>query len=880
MGSTEGTAEKNGARGRKRAAPVVEEAPRAPRSRIVGLRTLPLERIDRFGFGNPKHMTEEVRRALHTSLDEFGTILPLIARPHPSGDPGRVELIDGHHRLDDFAARGDTVAEVLVVDVPDDMRARALLLAIKGIQADFDPEALPAYIEGLIAETDATQEWLASVSAVDLSFLETEPGAGEAGAGEGGEVRATDGHVNLGGIAERFLVPPFTVLDARAGWWRERKQAWLSLGIKSEVGRGGAAPGSTGAAPTSGAWLNRRGDGSTAPADPKWKKGAPAAKGLAVKDVAGYVPDFYQLKTALERKLGREVSKGEFEREHFPAILAARGNDPRYSGNISATGTSVFDPVLCELSFRWFSPPGGSVLDPFAGGSVRGVVAAALGRAYTGIELRPEQVAANREQWAAIGPRLRAAAPPPPAGAVEVAGEQTPVERRGNVWVKRDDLFRVAGVSGGKVRSCWHLAQGATGLVTAGSRSSPQVNIVAHVAKALGIPCRVHTPEGELSPEVKAAEAAGAEVVQHRAGYNTVIIKRARDDAKKRGWREIPFGMECTEAVTQTRAQVASIAEHVRAGAIKRVVMPVGSGMSLAGVLHGLRDHGLTVPVVGVVVGSDPKERLARYAPAGWESMVELRASGLPYDKPGAAEEFLGLRLDPIYEAKCLPFMEPDDLLWVVGIRQTAEATSTTGEGARPVVGPDPVWVEGDSTHAHTLAPGEYDLLFSCPPYADLEVYSDDPRDLSAMSYPDFLATYRTIIARSVAMLRPDRFAVWVVGDVRDPRGMYRGLVADTIAAFRAAGAELYNEAVLVTPVGSLPVRVGRQFAAARKLGKTHQNVLVFVKGDPKKATAACGAVEVGEVPYGEEITEEEVVEDEPERTNPETAEEAPPPRA
>jgi 1-aminocyclopropane-1-carboxylate deaminase/D-cysteine desulfhydrase-like pyridoxal-dependent ACC family enzyme len=143
----------------------------------------------------------------------------------------------------------------------------------------------------------------------------------------------------------------------------------------------------------------------------------------------------------------------------------------------------------------------------------------------------------------------------------------------------------------------------ATGLVTAGSRSSPQVNIVAHIAKTLGIPCRVHTPAGELSPEVQAAVGAGAEVVQHKAGYNNVIIKRARDDAKARGWREIPFGMECTEAVTQTRGQVASIAEAVRAGAIKRVVMPVGSGMSLAGVLHGLRGHGLTVPVVGVVVG-------------------------------------------------------------------------------------------------------------------------------------------------------------------------------------------------------------------------------------------------------------------------------------
>ena len=40
------------------------------------------------------------------------------------------------------------------------------------------------------------------------------------------------------------------------------------------------------------------------------------------------------------------------------------------------SGTSVFDPVLCEVAYRWFSPPGGHVLDPFAGGSVRGILAA------------------------------------------------------------------------------------------------------------------------------------------------------------------------------------------------------------------------------------------------------------------------------------------------------------------------------------------------------------------------------------------------------------------------------------------------------------------------------------------------------------------------
>ena len=59
----------------------------------------------------------------------------------------------------------------------------------------------------------------------------------------------------------------------------------------------------------------------------------------------------------------------------------------------------------------------------------------------------------------------------------------------------------------------------------------------------------------------------------------------------------------------------------------------------------------------------------------------------------------------------------------------------------------------------------------------------------------------------------------------------------------------LYNEAILVTIVGSLSIRVGRQFFGGRKLGKTHQNVLVFVKGDLKRTLEACGPVEVSVTP-------------------------------
>lgn len=177
------------------------------------------------------------------------------------------------------------------------------------------------------------------------------------------------------------------------------------------------------------------------------------------------------------------------------------------------------------------------------------------------------------------------------------------------------------------------------------------------------------------------------------------------------------------------------------------------------------------------------------------------------------------------------------------GVELRAEQVNANYEQLAIARAPTPSWYCGDSRDiADICGAVEADLVFSCPPYADLEVYSDDPRDLSQMDYPAFVDAYRAVIAAACARLKQDRFACFVVGEVRDKAGNYRGLVGDTVAAFRAAGLHFYNEAILITAVGSLPIRVGKQFVAGRKLGKTHQNVLVFVKGDGKRAARACAA--------------------------------------
>jgi len=701
----------------------------------------------------------------------------------------------------------------------------------------------------------------------------------------------------------------------------------------------------------------------------------------------------------------------------------------------------------------------------------------------------------------------------------------TPIDQVGKIYIKRDDLFNIGGSRGGKVRACLQivtdaLQQGTVqGLITAGSRQSPQVNIVATIAEMYGLPCRVHTPQGAMTAELIAATDRGAEIVQHRAGYNNVIIARARDDAQQSGWLEIPFGMAHAAIVASTAAQVRNIPKN-----IKRIVVPVGSGMALAGILTGLVEMQLDVPVIGVRVGADASKRLDQYAPTNWRQMTTIVTSDIDYHADAPVTQIGSIDLDPIYEAKTLPYLQPHDLLWVVGRRETATArrsaktkpTKATTMNIRPEISDlstpietltthprnirqgdigaicqslaahgqyrpivvqrstghilagnhtyqaarslgwshiaatyvecddeqalrillvdnrandlatyddtalsellqelaatdlgldgtlfdgdaldtlisdigkdwedrtplseqfgvppfsvldtrqgywrtrkenwlqlgieseigrdddlarsneyfiangtlssdsrlangtsifDPVltellvrwfsppqgtvidpfaggsvrgivssllgrtyhgidlrpeqitanirqaqqiitgthsrphWVIGDSTDIlDLLGSTRADFLLTCPPYGSLERYSDDPRDLSAMQPDDFIDTYRQIIRDSVTLLRDDSFAAIVVGDYRDKKGLYMNFVSQTIDAAQAAGLRLYNEAILVNMIGTGAMVAGSYMRSSRKMVKLHQNVLVFVKGDPKAATLRCGDIDM-----------------------------------
>jgi len=141
-----------------------------------------------------------------------------------------------------------------------------------------------------------------------------------------------------------------------------------------------------------------------------------------------------------------------------------------------------------------------------------------------------------------------------------------------------------------------------------------------------------------------------------------------------------------------------------------------------------------------------------------------------------------------------------------------------------------PQWYVGDSNKLlDDKWNVDFDLVMSCPPYADLEVYSDLEGDISNKPYKKFLELYESIIEKSCKLLKSGGYACFVVGEVRDKNGYYIGFVPDTIKAFEKCGMKFYNEAILLNAIASASMRANGNMKS-QKLVKVHQNVLVFKK--------------------------------------------------
>ena len=223
-------------------APPPAEPPASPPAGQPAPPSLRVASVDEFilDAANPRRRDDRANRAIDASLAQFG--------------PGRSILIGatgivraGNGTIERFALAGGR--EVVVVKP----RAGQLVAVQRDDLSPIEEVGLgiadnrtadlatndDAEVAQILAGLQSQGFDLEAAGYSDDEFealkaqLEAEIAAATGGGGGGAAAaRAT--------LAERFGVPPFSILDARQGYWQERKGAWIALGIQSELGRGGA----------------------------------------------------------------------------------------------------------------------------------------------------------------------------------------------------------------------------------------------------------------------------------------------------------------------------------------------------------------------------------------------------------------------------------------------------------------------------------------------------------------------------------------------------------------------------------------------------------------------------------------------------------------
>jgi Fe-S-cluster containining protein len=401
-------------------------------------------------------------------------------------------------------------------------------------------------------------------------------------------------------------------------------------------------------------------------------------------------------------------------------------------------GTSIFDPVLCELMCSWFCPVNGQIIDPFAGGSVRGVVACLLGYKYWGCDLSEEQIIANKENFEEVVQKINQ------DFFVKIKISSKSMNQK---FVKCEEEYIVNNCKG---RCC---------------EGSDRILVTVHKSE-------------QLKFEEKGAKVEGGFLVPVN-GLCPFKTKKGLCNTHKDkpfGCRVSPFTLNTNNTLI-VRNRYRSL-KCFRRTDIKKYPVYISHKQSLI-----------------FLFGKTQYKKIVRFSKKEKDCYLKIEYNKY---KMLLDNDFQKNKKEP-------KILLPNGLNWIIG----------------------------DSEKEIQKAP-QADFIFTCPPYGNLEVYSNKEEDLSNKDYKTFLLKYRKTIINSLNKLKPNSFACFVVSDFRDKKtGFYNTLVKDTVDIFHEQGVYLYNEFILVTSIGSLQIRISKQFDKSKKNGKRHQNVLVFYKGDP-----------------------------------------------
>jgi hypothetical protein len=200
----------------------------------------PLERLRPYERNARTHSPEQVAQIV-ASIQEFGFTNPLLV-------DGADGILAGHGRLAAAKDMGLAEVPVIVLDHLSAAQRRAYILADNqlALNAGWDAELLQAEVMALnLADFDLSLLGFDEDRIAELLDPESIDREGDLSPGVAGSDRMPQGAGDSDDVsppaklADRFGIPPFTVLNAREGWWQERKRHWQALGIQSELGRGG-----------------------------------------------------------------------------------------------------------------------------------------------------------------------------------------------------------------------------------------------------------------------------------------------------------------------------------------------------------------------------------------------------------------------------------------------------------------------------------------------------------------------------------------------------------------------------------------------------------------------------------------------------------------
>lgn len=234
------------------------------------------------------------------------------------------------------------------------------------------------------------------------------------------------------------------------------------------------------------------------------------------------------------------------------------------------------------------------------------------------------------------------------------------IEQYDNRYILRLDKRNTCGLYGDKARIAYEISKGQKGIVTCGSRESIQTVAFAEVCDILNIPCDIHIPKGKNTDSILKLENTKCNIIREKVGYNNVLNAHARDNAKEKGYKFVRLGMLCDEAYTLIGQNVDLIIPYIND--IKRIIIPVGSGTTLIGIANELYWRNINIPIVGVMCGMDATKNIIQNT---FNDNIILIKSDVDYHTKQDIK-FYGITLNPIYEGKCVPYIQDGDLFYIV----------------------------------------------------------------------------------------------------------------------------------------------------------------------------------------------------------------------